>query len=45
MPKWKLARGKKKEKAPKGGMIGCIGAIVIFLAFFIWMFFAALQPK
>ncbi len=44
MTKMKLARSKKKEAPPNVGAFGCISAIVLLLALFIWLFWAALRP-
>ena len=44
MPKFKPIRGKKKEAPPKAGAVGCVLAIVVLMALFVWIFWAALQP-
>ncbi|MEX2302908.1 MAG: hypothetical protein WD733_18330 [Bryobacterales bacterium] len=46
MPRWKVARGKKKAgPAGRATAIGCVTAIVLVLLFFLLMFWIALRPK
>ncbi len=46
MARWKVPRGKKKLEAPGRGIaLGCVGAIVVVLMFFLLMFWVALKPS
>jgi hypothetical protein len=43
MSRVKLAKGRKKEKAPKAAAFGCGLVIAMLLALFIWFFAAAVR--